>query len=839
MDVGHARASHEEFQNVQNKVSVGDNVRPNVTLHATHIAGTIAGAGVNVSAQGMAPSAQISTNDWTYDAVEVADLALNQGLLISNHSYGCDTEWLGDRGYSYVFGAYINESLVWDELMYEAPYYLMVVAAGNDGTHIHNEAPLDPSFPIFDKLAGKAVAKNNLVVAASYPAEIDENGNLLDVMMATFSSQGPTDDLRIKPDITGQGVGLLSTGYNSDNEYIRMSGTSMATPNVSGTLLLLQQYVERKHKHYFRGATLKGLVLHTADDIGPKGPDAFSGWGLLNAKKAVQLIDNEGQSSRILEGVMEPGQTVTMRVQAAGNELFEASLSWTDPPGTENYNLNSGIPVLKHDLDLKITKDQEVFYPWRLTAVNQNANDGPNQVDPFEKIEIDGAKGEYLITISHKGTLPVSQKYTLILSGLAPPDNVPPVIKVKPVTISLDASGKAILRPEDVDDGSYDASGSVQLSISKSEFGCADLGDKTIKFTATDPFGNESSSDVTVVVKDVIAPTVSAKTDYTLVLDDSGKASLKWQDIDTGSLDNCAIVERTLSKAEFSCQDVGTSTVKYLLKDSSGNTTEAEVKVTVRENEAPQIKARPEVTLAFDETGKATLLWEDIDQGSTDNCSITERLLSRSVFTCSDLGSHAVSYTVKDGSGNTASAEVFVLLQDDMSPTIKAKSTISLSHDDKGMAFLKWEDIDEGSFDNCGIVDRQLSKTEFNISDGAIQVVSYTVSDIQGNKSLMGINVILDLVLSVPLLNDELYEIKLYPNPAADYLIVDMSWKAEDVVGNLAIIDVSGREIEGIEVISIEEQQLVLDISSLANGVYILKIVGSNKVVSEKFIIER
>src|SRR5690606_17295542 len=97
--------------------------------------------------------------------------------------------------------------------------------------------------------------------------------------------QGPTDDLRIKPDITGNGQVIFSTYDAHDSAYGNMQGTSMSAPNVSGSLLLLQQYANSINGFFMKAATLKGLVLHTADDAGPTGPDAIWGWGLMNSKR--------------------------------------------------------------------------------------------------------------------------------------------------------------------------------------------------------------------------------------------------------------------------------------------------------------------------------------------------------------------------------------------------------------------------------------------------------------------------------------------------------------------------------------------------------------------------
>ena len=81
-----------------------------------------------------------------------------------------------------------------------------------------------------------------ILSANAQDANIDASGNLVSVSINSSSSEGPCDDYRIKPDITGNGTGLYSTYETADNAYNSITGTSMASPNVTGTLVLLQQH---------------------------------------------------------------------------------------------------------------------------------------------------------------------------------------------------------------------------------------------------------------------------------------------------------------------------------------------------------------------------------------------------------------------------------------------------------------------------------------------------------------------------------------------------------------------------------------------------------------------
>lgn len=418
-DGGATRVTHQEFDGAggNNRVTINDGVTSlnGNSFHAQHVTGTIVASGVQASAKGMAPQARALTHDWDNDLAEATTEAAN-GMLLSNHSYGYRASLVPD----WYFGAYLEESRDWDNLMHSSPYYLMVVAAGNDGNdNSSNGAPLNGNSS-FDKLTGHSTSKNNMVVANGQDASVTSDGSLSSVSINSSSSEGPTDDLRIKPDITGNGTSVYSTYDNSDVAYNSISGTSMASPNVTGTLVLLQQHYNNINGNYMRAATLKGLALHTADDAGISGPDAVFGWGLLNAKAAAQAITNNGSASKIEELTLSAGQTYTISVDSDGSSPLLASISWTDPGGTANTGTaNLTTPVLVNDLDIRVTKSSTTYSPYRLTGVNSNSK-GDNNVDPYERVDVASASGSYTITVTHKGSLSGgSQNYTLIVTGIA------------------------------------------------------------------------------------------------------------------------------------------------------------------------------------------------------------------------------------------------------------------------------------------------------------------------------------------------------------------------------------------------------------------------------------
>ena len=420
-DGGNVRASHNAFDG---RVAVIDNPSSSSTAsHPTHVCGTMVASASPSAVRGMAYQANARTFDWDSDDSEAISEA-QLGMLISNHSYGVPITYAGTTLPSWFIGSYSSEANIWDELAYNAPYYLPVMSAGNDG---QNENNPDPVLFGYDKLTSNKTAKNNLVIASCEDVAAPSNGtvNTANIIISSFSSQGPTDDLRVKPDITGNGSNLTSTSNTSNTATTIMSGTSMASPNIAGTLVLIQQHYKNVTNSFMRAATLKGLACHTADDGGNVGPDANFGWGLLNAKKAAETITANGLTSWISEENLNTGQVFTMNVNSNGTTPLIASITWTDLPGqVNNGNLpaNDPTPALVNDLDIRITKNTTTYFPWKLNSDPSlpAIRTEDNSVDNVEQVKIDTpTAGQYTITVTSKGALVTgSQKYSLVITGI-------------------------------------------------------------------------------------------------------------------------------------------------------------------------------------------------------------------------------------------------------------------------------------------------------------------------------------------------------------------------------------------------------------------------------------
>lgn len=429
-DENHTLPTHTEFESndilIPTRVSTPDFVfGDSYDDHATHVSGTLVAKGNDANAKGMAPEASLISYQWDNDASEALSEATNNALLISNHSYGVSV--LLDSGSqnapTWMMGCYNSDAREWDEIAYNSPYYLQVASAGNSGESVYSGGL---AFG-FDKLTTNKNSKNNLVVANANNPTVSGTGELQSLNINSSSSQGPTDDGRIKPDITGDGTNVYSSiSSGGDQAYGIATGTSMSAPNIAGSLLLLQQYYNNLNSQYMKAATLKGLVCHTADDDSQKpGPDPIFGWGLLNAKAAAETIQANNTGNAIIDELtLADGETYSKSFSTSGSGPISVTICWTDPPGVDQSGIiNSTTPALVNDLDV-ILKDPDgflIYLPWKLLLFNINApaTTGDNNVDTVEKIDVAlPTAGTYTIEVTHKGTLVnSSQDFSLIVSG--------------------------------------------------------------------------------------------------------------------------------------------------------------------------------------------------------------------------------------------------------------------------------------------------------------------------------------------------------------------------------------------------------------------------------------
>lgn len=373
-----------------------------ISDHATHVSGTIAGAGKNKAAMGMAPKARIYSYDYGEDvATEMANAVNNYSIILSNNSWGylVGWHWQNFSGYGWWpawygkdnFGAYTSDSSALDAVV-QNKNLIILFSAGNDrddecgadyyvdftrGGYFYSSGSryYEKDGP-YMTVGPTGSAKNVITVGATQGAKT----------MAEFSSWGPTKDGRIKPEVSAPGVNVFSSV--SDNQYDSYSGTSMACPVTTGSAALL---VEQWRMYPAASpsaagdptpALMRAILVATATDIGVAGPDYSFGFGVINTAKASNLIYYNTMSTQVIQSSVKRGKTVSYSLTLPGGLKFaRVCLAWIDPPGG----------TLVNDLDLNVySPSGKKNQPWLLNpaSVSAKAVRGVNFRDNIELVTI-------------------------------------------------------------------------------------------------------------------------------------------------------------------------------------------------------------------------------------------------------------------------------------------------------------------------------------------------------------------------------------------------------------------------------------------------------------------
>lgn len=457
-DGGIADRNHLEFLlNGSSRITAQDG--GGLSGHATQVSGTIMATGIDAEARGAAFAATLRAWDFSGDVPEM--YASASTLTTSNHSYGYVAgwvsnfrkdgkwAWLGDTSIStttdWKFGFYTSESQAHDDIAFQNPTYLPVFAAGNSRGG-PTTPPADHWFynPVANSWAlssaardrnggtlgydsmppGGQTAKNTLSVGAVFPIAGGYAGPA-SVSLLPYSSFGPTDDGRIKPDLVAAGTKIYTTFPG--NQYGLAGGTSLAAPSVTGVAAMLAGEYRRQTGAWPLSSTIRALLIHTADPGSTSpGPNYRTGWGLLNARQAGLTLTNP--NAAVLQEYLAQGQTITRRFWVPGGQPFRVTLAWTDPAANPNAPaLNDASPRLINDLNVRVSLGSSIFSPYVLNPASpaSPATTGNNTRDNVEQVLIPNpAPGLYTVTIQAAGaTLQPSgtQSFSLVATGVTRP----------------------------------------------------------------------------------------------------------------------------------------------------------------------------------------------------------------------------------------------------------------------------------------------------------------------------------------------------------------------------------------------------------------------------------
>ncbi|MES2618646.1 MAG: S8 family serine peptidase [Bacteroidota bacterium] len=355
-----------------------------INSHATHVAGTMAGAGnLEPDARGMAPEAKIYSWDFNGDIpIEMDTNKIKLGYVLTQNSYGYWTNNCAD------FALYDITSTDMDRLSIKHPDLLHVFAAGNSRGMNCVAGGYKTILPGFQS------AKNTISVAAINSTDGD----------SYFSCAGPTQDGRFKPEISAVGVNVYST-QNLNTYAGGWNGTSMATPGASGTIALLYERFKAKYGYIPPNYLAKNIISNTTDDIGNVGPDFLFGFGRINGQVGVNLIDSGFWNIDSLANNAYYLDTIYL---TSGLNELKVMLTWNDV----EVNASSS-PILVNDLDLTVTDSTGTeFKTWWCnpnspTALAIRQRDSLNNI---EQVTVKNPlRGRYIIKVYGKN-IPVGNQ---------------------------------------------------------------------------------------------------------------------------------------------------------------------------------------------------------------------------------------------------------------------------------------------------------------------------------------------------------------------------------------------------------------------------------------------
>lgn len=354
------------------------------STHATQTSGIVAGAGLidPFYGQGYAPKAHVILRNFTdilWDAPRYMD---DYDLALTNNSYGSsqtDCTFMGD---------YDGNATALDAMVHDRPTLLHVFSSGNSGGS--NCSPYSAGYATI--LGGYQPAKNLLTVGAL---------NINDVL-AGYSSRGPVDDGRIKPEVVAYGTNRASTIGN--NQYGYNSGTSFSSPATAGcATLLYERYKELHNDSMPDAALIKNVICNSADDMGNAGPDYYFGFGRINGDRAAQIMED----NHFLTINVDQGNIITRTFSIPSNAAAaDVMIMWTDMASAPYETV-----ALVNDLDMTIvTPSGDTLKPWILngtpTGVSIPATTGIDRFNNYEQVTLNN---------------PVAGTYTIVVKGAIVP----------------------------------------------------------------------------------------------------------------------------------------------------------------------------------------------------------------------------------------------------------------------------------------------------------------------------------------------------------------------------------------------------------------------------------
>lgn len=400
--------------------------------------------------------------------LDIRDLfaqAYSAGARIHSDSWGSDAQ-----------GDYTADSANLDDFIWDNPDMTITTSAGNAGVDVNGDGIVDS-----DSTGSPATAKNVVTVGASendragdyscdsglsgcngqndvftygaawpsdYPADpiaSDPSAGNAE-QMAAFSSRGPTDDGRIKPDVVAPGTWVLSGysdlyqqgygdptnpqnglyqydgwGYPYSQVYKYMGGTSMSNPLTAGGAAVIRDFYQTTAGHNASAALVKATLINSAVDMLDENndgvndnafpiPNIHEGWGRVNLASAT-----DGSHEWFdVEGGLGTGASTPYTFEADGTSSLKVTLVWSDYPSTVSASVN-----LVNDLDLVVTSPTGSVYRGNVFSGGWSQVDGStDRLNNVENVYVQAAEsGSWTIEVLGYNVPQGPQPYALIMDG--------------------------------------------------------------------------------------------------------------------------------------------------------------------------------------------------------------------------------------------------------------------------------------------------------------------------------------------------------------------------------------------------------------------------------------
>ncbi|SFN32637.1 Por secretion system C-terminal sorting domain-containing protein [Salegentibacter flavus] len=546
----------------------------------------------------------------------------------------------------------------------------------------------------------------------------------------------------------------------------------------------------------------------------------------------LSLLDGPPSGSTLGEGEYTVKYEVTDEAGLRATCEFKINLTQKEP---SDFEITCSNHELILDSNGKAILDPEILYSGQETNLNFEASQ-----TEFDCSDLGVNQIVLTATDPDTGQTATCNAEIFIIGEIEPE-----AICVPSGTEFTMTNGELNLTPEDIDAGST-AVCELKMELSQSSF--TTPGDKTITLTIFDESGSSDSCTTTIsVIKDE-NPTNSspvAKDDpYNIDQDDILNIALPGilnNDIDPDGDTLTAILEDDVQNGNLTFNTdgsftytpnqgfTGQDTFTYIANDGTDDSNVATVTIEVKNTSTDFSCIQTPITLELDQSGAASLQLDDLYTGDASGLNLVASQLD---FTCDDLGENTIELSWTGGS--SGSCEITVMVEDNIKP-IAEVSFINVTLDANGLAEITPEDLDAGSYDNCGTLNFDLSKSRFTCEDTGQNTVALALTDASGNSTTVNTIVFVNAnpgTCTEPARdNDYLF---LYPNPTDGLVKI---FTPDDVtVEQVFVFDKRGRFIMSEE-FDKSDLEYGFRLDGVQNAVYTLRILTNEGEIIRRLII--